>query len=255
MSKVNLGGKDYILGRAGRVNRTIEWKEGAVCYADGAQWFPSHYGSGVYCRQGALCIQETIANVLAFADFQLNEPRIGDYIPKSELDTEQKYNDAVDALELLCIHNGKRHNYHAFKLSELIKVCESSVSLDATLTAFCRRKITYSQLMAIGKLKRLMIERGKVNDSKKPNSSNLKDGNKYHRTIIGIDGTKTIVDVYRVLDAFNTGCAATDHAIKKMLCAGLRGHKDKLTDYDNAIESLQAAKELLVQKDSNANTN
>ena len=87
------------------------------------------------------------------------------------------------------------------------------------------------------------------------NISLEKDGNKYRRTIIGLDGTKTIVDVYRVLDAFNTGCAATDHAIKKMLCAGLRGHKDKLTDYDNAIESLQAAKELLVQKDSNANTN
>ena len=76
----------------------------------------------------------------------------------------------------------------------------------------------------------------------------LVDGNKYHREIIGLNGTKTTVDVYRVLDAFKTGCPATDHAIKKMLCAGLRGHKDKVTDYDNAIESLQAARLLLLQK-------
>jgi hypothetical protein len=74
------------------------------------------------------------------------------------------------------------------------------------------------------------------------------DGNKYHRTIYGLCGTPVKVDVYRVSDAFPTGSAPIDHAIKKMLCAGLRGHKDKLTDIDNAIESLQAARLLLIQK-------
>lgn len=76
----------------------------------------------------------------------------------------------------------------------------------------------------------------------------MKDGNKYHREIIGLCGTKTTIDVYRVLDAFKTGCAATDHAIKKMLCAGLRGHKDSVTDYENAIESLEQALLLIKQK-------
>ena len=72
---------------------------------------------------------------------------------------------------------------------------------------------------------------------------------KYDREIIGIDGTVTTVDVYRVLDAFGVSDPATQHAIKKMLCAGLRGHKDYLTDFDDAIESLQKAKELRMQRD------
>ena len=71
---------------------------------------------------------------------------------------------------------------------------------------------------------------------------------KYNREIIGIDGTVTIVDVYRVLDAFCVSDPATQHAIKKMLCMGLRGHKDYLTDLNDSIESLQKAKELYGQK-------
>lgn len=87
-----------------------------------------------------------------------------------------------------------------------------------------------------------------MSDGEVKKEKQLVDGNKYHREIIGLNGTKTTVDVYRVLDAFKTGCPATDHAIKKMLCAGLRGYKDKVTDYDNAIESLQAARLLLLQR-------
>ena len=71
---------------------------------------------------------------------------------------------------------------------------------------------------------------------------------KYDRKIIGIDGTVTTVDVYRVLDAFGVSDPATQHAIKKMLCTGLRGHKDYLTDIDDSIESLQKAKDLYGQK-------
>lgn len=77
------------------------------------------------------------------------------------------------------------------------------------------------------------------------------DGDKYNRTIYGKDGTKTTVDIYRVLDAFPTGSASCDHAIKKMLCPGKRGHKDLMTDIDNAIESLQEYRKLLIQKESN----
>ena len=76
------------------------------------------------------------------------------------------------------------------------------------------------------------------------------DGDKYTRTIFGFCGKSVQVDVYRVLDAFNTEDAAVDHAVKKMLCAGLRGHKGKITDYENAIESMQKALTLLKQKEA-----
>lgn len=71
---------------------------------------------------------------------------------------------------------------------------------------------------------------------------------KYNREIIGLDGKTTTVDVYRVLDAFKVADPATQHAIKKLLCLGLRGHKDYLTDLNDSIESLQKAKDLYGQK-------
>jgi hypothetical protein len=78
--------------------------------------------------------------------------------------------------------------------------------------------------------------------------------NKYQRRITGIvehiehkdrqmSGVM-IIDVYDVLKAFDVTCPATQHAIKKMLMAGERGHKDKQTDLNEAIQSLQRAKEL-----------
>ena len=77
---------------------------------------------------------------------------------------------------------------------------------------------------------------------------NFNRENKYNREIFGLDGTVTTVDVYRVLDAFNVADPATQHAIKKLLCLGLRGHKDYLTDLNDSIDSLQKAKELYGQK-------
>jgi len=216
----------------------IEWKNGAVCYADGEQRYAASYISNkLMC--GDLDIDH-------YGDFQLNEPLIGDYIPKSELDIEQRYNDAVEVFGLFgCVRSSAYAECKHLPFYEYLKV--SGTSVIATDNKG-NRKITYNQLMAIGKLKRLMNERDKVNTSEKPNSSELKDGDKYIRTIYGLCGTPVKVDVYRVSDAFPTGSAPIDHAVKKMLCAGLRGHKDKLTDIDNAIESLQAARLLLIQK-------
>jgi hypothetical protein len=79
--------------------------------------------------------------------------------------------------------------------------------------------------------------------------------NKYQRRITGIvedierkdrqmSGVM-IIDVYDVLKAFDITCPATAHAIKKLLAAGERGHKDKQTDLDEAIQSIQRAKELV----------
>ena len=75
-------------------------------------------------------------------------------------------------------------------------------------------------------------------------------GNKYDRTIYGKYGTgECTVDVYRVLDAFDTGSAEIDHAVKKLLCAGNRGAKDKLQDLQEAIQSIQSAIDLMQDKD------
>lgn len=65
--------------------------------------------------------------------------------------------------------------------------------------------------------------------------------NKYHRTIHGIDGTTATVDVYAVLAAFNVTCPATQHAIKKLLAPGQRGHKDKAQDLAEARASIDRA--------------
>lgn len=79
-------------------------------------------------------------------------------------------------------------------------------------------------------------------------------GNKYDRTIHGKYGTgKCTVDVYRVLDAFDTGSAEIDHAVKKLLCAGSRGAKDKLQDLQEAIQSIQAAIDLMKDKENGTN--
>lgn len=53
-----------------------------------------------------------------------------------------------------------------------------------------------------------------------------------------------IVDVYDVLMAFNVTNPATQHAIKKLLMPGNRGHKDKLTDLKEANQSIARAIEL-----------
>lgn len=54
------------------------------------------------------------------------------------------------------------------------------------------------------------------------------------------------IDVYALCKIFEiddpTGC--THHAIKKLLAAGKRGHKDRLTDLQNVIDTVQRLIEL-----------
>jgi hypothetical protein len=64
--------------------------------------------------------------------------------------------------------------------------------------------------------------------------------NKYQKKIRG-----TTVDVYDVLKAFEVTCPATQHAIKKLLMPGDRGHKDILTDLNEAKQSIERAIELV----------
>ena len=75
-------------------------------------------------------------------------------------------------------------------------------------------------------------------------------GSKYHRTITqtiagDTHGCSVTVDVYDVLQAFGVDCPALQHAIKKLLCAGLRGAKSAEQDISEAANSCRRAIELL----------
>ncbi len=75
-------------------------------------------------------------------------------------------------------------------------------------------------------------------------------GSKYHRTITqtlpgDTHGCSVTVDVYDVLQAFGVSCPALQHAIKKLLCAGLRGGKSAEQDIGEAANSCRRAIELL----------
>ena len=69
-------------------------------------------------------------------------------------------------------------------------------------------------------------------------------GDKYLKSISNKYGTDINVDVYDVLVAFEVTCPATAHAIKKILCAGQRGHKSYTEDINEAVVSLERAKQL-----------
>lgn len=62
---------------------------------------------------------------------------------------------------------------------------------------------------------------------------------KYDRPCKGIT-----IDVYDVLQAFEVTNPALQHLIKKALCAGLRGHKDRQQDLNEILESAKRAIEL-----------
>lgn len=82
---------------------------------------------------------------------------------------------------------------------------------------------------------------------------------KYHRTITktaivynGFSNRTAIatieIDIYDVLQAFNVSNPATQHAIKKLLMPGTRGHKDTLQDLNEAHQSIARAIELEASK-------
>ena len=227
---------------------SIEFKENAVCYASDRLWFEAeNHNDCLADCDGVVVKTKYIVNC---HDFQLNEPKQGDYLPKSELDTEQKYNDAVEVFGLFGFEP-LFSNYHdcspantLYFINEyriFIGGCHSNVNP--------KRELTYNQLMAIGKLKRLMNEREikqavKSTINTEPDKPLTISANKYEREISGRQGNSATVDVYDVLKAFEVTCPATQHAVKKLLCSGIRGHKDLPTDLIEAKESIVRAIEL-----------
>lgn len=63
---------------------------------------------------------------------------------------------------------------------------------------------------------------------------------KYHREI----KPGVWVDCYDVLKAWNVTCPALQHAIKKALAPGNRGHKTLAQDMDEIVQSALRAREL-----------
>ncbi len=75
---------------------------------------------------------------------------------------------------------------------------------------------------------------------KKPSSPEaVVFNNKYNRPCKGVT-----IDVYDVLQAFEVTNPALQHLIKKALCAGLRGHKNREQDLNEILESAKRAIEL-----------
>lgn len=62
---------------------------------------------------------------------------------------------------------------------------------------------------------------------------------KYNRSCKGVT-----IDVYDVLQAFEVTNPALQYLVKKALCAGLRGHKDRQEDLNEILESAKRAIEL-----------
>lgn len=76
----------------------------------------------------------------------------------------------------------------------------------------------------------------------------MNSGIKYHRTINSIPEGENVssirVDVYSVLVAFDVKCPATQHAIKKLLCAGHRGKCSRVQDLEESLDAIKRAIEI-----------
>jgi hypothetical protein len=72
----------------------------------------------------------------------------------------------------------------------------------------------------------------------------MSSGNKYHRKICGLaahGGGSVVVDVYSVITAFKVISPGTQHAIKKLLCAGLRSKGSSVQDLRESIDAIKRA--------------
>jgi len=93
-----------------------------------------------------------------------------------------------------------------------------------------------------------MIQRKVVATVNKPS------GNKYHRKIKSVEDIAgfTTADVYSVFEAFGVTCPARQHAIKKLLCSGLRGKGDTMQDLTEARDAVDRAIVLEKQRQGKA---
>ena len=57
------------------------------------------------------------------------------------------------------------------------------------------------------------------------------------------------LDVYRVISIFGVTDPCIQHALKKLLCSGVRGHKDQEKDIQDVIDTLERWKEMRYEDD------
>lgn len=74
-------------------------------------------------------------------------------------------------------------------------------------------------------------------------------GEKYQREI----SPGVFVDIYDVLEAWGVSCPARQHAIKKLLAAGKRGHKSEVKDLQEAHNSAHRAIMLQIERGKKTN--
>lgn len=122
----------------------IKWKEGVAFFVGGKQW-REHTCGDLSC--------------ISSDDFQLNEIRQSDFILAEGLD-EQKYKDVVEVFGLFGLTCDDHSNLLLITLGfgKVFIDNDNTVQFCGTHYRSFKRKLTYEQIMTIGKLKRAMIE-------------------------------------------------------------------------------------------------
>lgn len=75
-------------------------------------------------------------------------------------------------------------------------------------------------------------------------------GSKYLREVVCAIGGK--IDVYAVIDAFDVRCPARQHAIKKLLCSGIRGKGGTIQDLNEARDAIDRAIQMQESREGGA---
>ena len=235
----------------------IEWQEGAVCFACGSQRF-SHNGD-YFIRRCLISTPYVNTDTTAAHpdwfldrdDFQLNTIKKGDYIEASELDTEQKYNDAVEVFGLFGFefNAAATSEYCRIEINDVLLCCDNFELYQnvRNINNVRLRKLTYPQLIAIGELKRLEIEREKSNNSEKPNS--CKDAT--NKQEVKIQKNKPVVAQVMIdlTERMEIGIKTYGEALRA------NNGRDALQDaYEEALDLACYLKQAMIERD-NADTN
>lgn len=68
------------------------------------------------------------------------------------------------------------------------------------------------------------------------------------------DGSLVVlIDVYAPMDAFDVRCQARAHAIKKLMCSGIRGKADTLQDLREARDAVDRAIQMQIAREKHNN--
>lgn len=139
----------------------VKFNDNSVCFAGWQQW----YSDGAHLRSSPM-ETASLAWALSRKDFQLNTIKQGDYISKSDLDTEDEYNRAVEVFGLFGFKLDMETAWGYASISEFISLaCCSDGLWQVASDQWSKRKLTFKQLDAIGELKLLMNERDKQSDT------------------------------------------------------------------------------------------